>query len=381
MRYFLIAGEASGDLHASNLIAALKEQDHQAEFCGLGGDLMKQQGAELVCHYKDMAYMGFVDVITHLGSILGIMGKACSAIENFKPDMVILIDYPSFNLKIARYVKKNMPGVPVFYYIAPKLWAWKSWRIKSIKKYVDRVFSILPFEVDWFGQRGCKVDYVGNPCVDSVSNRKHKDESLDDFKQRTGVAVDKPIIALLAGSRVSEIKKNLPLMIEAAGEHEDFQMIVAGAPSIDKNLYKDYVDGQRVKIVYGETYELLQQSRAAIVTSGTATLETALLRVPQVVVYYLGGGKLFYSVLSKIIRVKFISLVNLITDKEVVKELYSYWLTVDNIKKELNSILCDGQSRDAMLNNYDKLIETLGSEPVSKRAARGMIEVWNELKK
>lgn len=380
MKYFVIAGEASGDLHASNLIAALRQQDDKAEFCGLGGDLMAAQGTRLVRHYRDMAYMGFVDVVLHLRSILGNMSAACDALKDFCPDMVILVDYPSFNLKIAEYVKKNLPGVPVFYYIAPKLWAWKSWRIKAIKKYVDRVFSILPFEVEWFGQRDCSVDYVGNPCVDAVNARNHKNESLDDFASRNSLKTDKPFLALLAGSRVSEIKQNLPVMLQAAASFPDFRLVIAGAPSIDKDLYIPFIKDYDVDIVYGETYELLQQAHSAVVTSGTATLETALMEVPQVVVYHIGGGKLLYKILTSFIKVKFISLVNLITDKEVVKELYSYMLSVDSLKAELQAFLYPGEYRDRMMENYRQLKNTLGDEPVSVRAARDMINTWREIR-
>lgn len=380
MRYFVIAGEPSGDLHASNLLHALKQQDTDAVFKGLGGDLMQAQGCELVQHYRDMAYMGFVEVILHLKTILGIMSKAKQAIVDFKPDVVILVDYPSFNLQLAKFVKKSMPGTPVFYYIAPKVWAWKSWRVKSIRKYVDRVFSILPFEVDWFKQRGCEVSYVGNPCVDAVEAREHKGETLNEFAARTGIPTDKPILALLPGSRTRELAHNLPDMLAAAAAYPQYHTVIAGAPAMDHALYAQYTNGYDCSVVYGETYQLLQQAHAAVVTSGTATLETALMRVPQVVVYQIDGGKVVYWILRKLIKVKDVSLVNLIAGKGVVTELVSYMFTPENIKAELAKIVGDGTDRQRMLNDYDALINLLGTEPVSQRAAREMVERLNKMK-
>ena len=241
MKYFIIAGEASGDLHASGLLKALKKKDHEAEFMGLGGDMMHDEGCTLVKHYRDMAYMGFIAVITHLGKILQNMKDCKKAIVEFKPDIVILVDYPSFNLQIAEFVKKNLPGTPVHYYIAPKLWAWKEYRLKNIKKYVDRVYSILPFEVEWFGKRGYKVDYVGNPCADAVYNRPDQDETFDSFV--TSQYLDnKPIIALLAGSRVREIRSSLPKMLEATKKIDGYQLVIAGAPSIEESLYDKIIE-------------------------------------------------------------------------------------------------------------------------------------------
>lgn len=374
MKYFVIAGEASGDLHASNLLRALKEQDPEAQFKGLGGDLMAAQGCKLVQHYRDMAYMGFVDVIIHLRTILDIMSKAKQAVQDYRPDVVILVDYPSFNLQMAKYVKKNLPGTTVFYYIAPKVWAWKSWRVKSIRKYVDRVFSILPFEVEWFGKRGCEVSYVGNPCVDAVEAREHKGETVTEFSARTGVPTGKPLLALLPGSRVSELSGNLPDMLKAASAFPQFHIVIAGAPALPKDLYNQYTKDFNCSVVYGETYQLLQQAELAVVTSGTATLETALMRVPQVVVYQIAGGKIVYWILRKIIRVKSVSLVNLIADREVVTELLGYNFNAVSLKDELGKLVAPAEKRQRMLAEYGELAEQLGSEPVSKRAAREMLE-------
>lgn len=375
MKYFIIAGEASGDLHASNLMAALKEQDSQTEFCFLGGDLMAAQGGKMIRHYRDMAFMGFVPVLLHARTILQNIKDCKQAILDFQPDALILVDYPSFNLKMAQFVKENLKNVPVFYYISPKLWAWKEYRLKSIKKYVDKVYSILPFEVDWYKQRDYAVDYVGNPCVDAVANRQHKDEPRESFLQRNDLP-DRPILALLAGSRVQEIKSSLPKMLEAASAYPDYQVVIAGAPSIDKSLYESYLKDYSAKIVFGETYELLQQSELAVVTSGTATLETALLRVPQVVVYMISGGWIFHQILNLFIRVENVSLVNLIANKRLVSELLIEDFTVENLKKEISRLL-QKEYRDEVLAGYDQLIETLGDEPVSQKTARLILTELN----
>lgn len=372
MKYFVIAGEASGDLHASNLMAALKRRDEEADFCFLGGDLMQAQGGRMIRHYKEMAFMGFVPVLMNLRTILRNAKDCKSAIEEYKPDVLILVDYPSFNLQMAKFVKEKLPNVPVFYYISPKLWAWKEYRLKSIKKYVDRVYSILPFEVDWFAQRAYEVDYVGNPCVDAVSNRPHKDESKEDFLLRNQLE-DKPILALLSGSRVQEIRKSLPIMLKAGEKHSDYQMVIAGAPSIDSSLYDELIQGYNARVVYGETYELLQQSHMAVVTSGTATLETALLRVPQVVVYMLSGGKWVHQFLRLFINADMISLVNLIPQKHLVKELVMEDFTVEKVSQELERLQTPA-CREQMLNDYDDLIELLGNEPVSEKASRMMLD-------
>ncbi|MBR2261653.1 MAG: lipid-A-disaccharide synthase [Paludibacteraceae bacterium] len=371
MKYFIIAGEASGDLHASNLMASLKIIDEKAEFCMLGGDLMIAQGGTLIRHYKDMAFMGFIPVLLHIRTVLKNIKDCKQAILDFKPDALILVDYPSFNLKMAQFVKENMSGVRVFYYISPKLWAWKAYRLKAIKKYVDKVYSILPFEVDWFKQRGYEVTYVGNPCVDAIANRPHKDESRQTFLQRNGLK-DQPIMALLCGSRVQEIKKSLPLMLQAAASFPEYQLVIAGAPSIDRSLYASLMNGSSATVLLNETYELLQQSELAVVTSGTATLETALLRTPQVVVYKMSGGWLFHRFLELFIKVENVSLVNLIANKRLVEELIIEEFTVENLKKAILR-LQNEEYRTQVLQGYDQLIESLGDTPVSEKTARLML--------
>jgi lipid-A-disaccharide synthase len=378
MRYFVIAGEASGDLHASNLIKSIKKEDADALFCGLGGDLMEAEGVRLIRHYRDMAFMGFIPVLLHAKTILGNI-KACKeAIKEFIPDILILVDYPSFNLKMAQFVKENMSDVTVYYYISPKLWAWKEYRLKSMKRYVDKIFSILPFEVDWFSERGLEVEYVGNPCVDAIENRAHKNESRTDFEERTGVD-SRPILALLAGSRVQEVKSSLPIMLDSASQYKDYQVVVAGVKSIDSALYRNIMKGYDAKVVYNETYELLQQSEIAVVTSGTATLETALIRVPEVVVYKMSGGWLFHRFLEFFIRVPYISLVNLIAQKWLVQELVIEEFTAERLSKEIDK-LRNEEYRKNMLQGYDDLIALLGKDSVSDRAAHAMLSQYNQSK-
>lgn len=378
MRYFVIAGEASGDLHASNLIKSIKKEDADALFCGLGGDLMEAEGVRLIRHYRDMAFMGFIPVLLHAKTILGNI-KACKeAIKEFIPDILILVDYPSFNLKMAQFVKENMSDVTVYYYISPKLWAWKEYRLKSMKRYVDKIFSILPFEVDWFSECGLEVEYVGNPCVDAIENRAHKNESRTDFEERTGVD-SRPILALLAGSRVQEVKSSLPIMLDSASQYKDYQVVVAGVKSIDSALYRNIMKGYDAKVVYNETYELLQQSEIAVVTSGTATLETALMRVPEVVVYKMSGGWLFHRFLELFIRVPYISLVNLIAQKWLVQELVIEEFTAERLSKEIDK-LRNEEYRKNMLQGYDDLIALLGKDSVSDRAAHAMLSQYNQSK-
>ena len=285
MKYYLIVGEASGDLHASHLMQALERQDPEADFRFFGGEKMQAVGGTLVRHYRELAYMGFIPVLLHLPTILRNMRQCKDDIRGWKPDVVILVDYPGFNLKIAKYVHAEL-NIPVYYYISPKIWAWKEYRIKNIKRDVDELFSILPFEVAFFeGKHRYPIHYVGNPTADEVrSFREGYDESPEAFRRRYGLS-DKPIIALLAGSRQQEIKDNLPAMIEAATSFPDYQLVLAGAPSIDDGYYRKFIEGQPVTLVHNDTYALLAQSAAALVTSGTATLETALFDVPQVVCY------------------------------------------------------------------------------------------------
>ena len=376
MKYYLIVGEASGDLHASNLMGALKELDKEADFRFFGGDLMSEVGGTRVKHYKELAYMGFIPVLLHLRTIFKNMDICKADIVQWNPDVVVLVDYPGFNLKVAEYLKKHT-SIPVYYYISPKIWAWKEYRIKNIKRDVDELFSILPFEVPFFKEHQYPIHYVGNPCVDAVDNfRKEQQESLEDYVQDNGLE-DKPIIALLAGSRKQEIKDNLPIMLEAAKEFVDcYQLVLAGAPSMDEASYQKYLrEDVPVKIVFGQTYRLLQQADAALVTSGTATLETALFRVPQVVCYYVAMGKLISWLRRKILKVKYISLVNLVADKEIVRELVADGMTVSNVKNELDALLNNAAYRNQMLAEYDRMIHILGPSGASRRAASKMLEL------
>ena len=376
MKYYLIVGEASGDLHASNLMRALKERDSEADFRFFGGDLMSAVGGTRVKHYKELAYMGFIPVLLHLRTIFANMDKCKQDIVAWNPDVVILVDYPGFNLKIAEYVKKHT-DIPVHYYISPKIWAWKEYRIKNIKRDVDELFSILPFEVDFFKGHQYPIHYVGNPCVDAVDAfQKENVESFAEFMKDNSLD-DKPIVALLAGSRKQEIKDNLPKMLEAARPFVgECQLVLAGAPGIDPAYYQQYVrEDVPLKIVFGQTYRLLQQAKAALVTSGTATLETALFRVPQVVCYYISMGKLVSFLRRKVLKVKYISLVNLVANKEVVRELVADTMKVGNVRAELDALLHDENYRNAMFQEYDCMIKILGPAGASHQAASKMIEL------
>lgn len=373
MKYYLIVGEASGDLHASNLMKALMAEDPEAEFRFFGGDLMTAVGGTCVKHYRELAYMGFIPVLLHLRTIFSNMDRCKHDIEAWKPDVLILVDYPGFNLKIAAYIKKHTQ-IPIYYYISPKIWAWKEYRIKNIRRDVDKLFSILPFEVDFFNGHHYPVDYVGNPCVDAVDGFLRTDtETKEQFCQRLNLESSRPIIALLAGSRKQEIKDNLSRMMEASRSFPQYQFVIAGAPGIASEFYSHYLsDG--AKIVFGETYRLLRHSEAALVTSGTATLETALFRVPQVVCYYTAAGKLVSFLRRHILKVKYISLVNLVSGSEVVTELVADGMTVDNIRRELSAIIEGGSRRMQMLSGYDRMIQILGTPGASERAAKLMVK-------
>lgn len=368
MKYFLIAGEASGDLHASNLMAALKEKDPEADFRFFGGDLMQAVGGTLVKHYREMAFMGFIPVLLNLRTILNNMKTCQEDIRRYQPDVVILIDYPGFNLKIAKFVKTVL-HLPVYYYISPKIWAWKQYRIKDFRRYVDRMFCILPFETEFFRKLNYSVDYVGNPSVDSVAQYKKKQVSgADTFIADEGLA-DKPILALLAGSRRQEIKDNLPTMLEVAAAYPDYQPVIAGAPGLEPDYYKQHIGNHPARIVFGKTYDLLQHSRAALVTSGTATLETSLFRVPQVVCYYVAAGRLASFIFRNFFHTKYISLVNLIAGREVVQELFGARFSYQQIRDELGKILHDTAYRQQMLDGYDEIICLLGKPGASQRTA------------
>lgn len=376
MKYYLIVGEASGDLHASNLMRAIQALDPEAEFRFFGGDLMRKVGGTLVRHYRDLAYMGFIPVLLHLRTIFRNMDFCKRDVERWRPDVLILVDYPGFNLKIAQYIKRHTE-IPIYYYISPKIWAWKEYRIKNIKRDIKELFSILPFEVDFYKGHDYPIHYVGNPCVDAVDAFLRSDkESRAEFLESNGLD-NRPVVALLAGSRKQEIKDNLPLMIEASKDFPQFQFVVAGAPGIETSYYNKYIDG-RTKIVYGATYRLLKHAHAALVTSGTATLETALFHVPQVVCYYTSFGRLVSFLRRHILKVRYISLVNLVANQEVVTELVADGMTVRNVSCDLQKILPEGPERSRMLSDYERLCEILGSAGASARAAAAMLSCLRE---
>ena len=371
MRYYIIAGEASGDLHASNLMKEIKEEDPTAEFRFWGGDLMQAQGGELVKHYRETAFMGFVTVLKNLGKIRANFSLCEKDFLKYKPDVLILVDYPGFNLRMAKFAKKN--GIRVHYYISPKIWAWKEGRVKKIKAYVDRMFTIFPFETEFYKKHNYEVSFGGNPLLDAIENRPNRDESFEDFTTKNKLSA-KPIVALLAGSRKQEIERLLPVMLDVVDEFPDYQFVVAAAPSITKEFYSQVVGSRNVKFVYEQTYDLLQQSKAALVTSGTATLETALLRIPQVVCYITSGGKLLYAIGKRLLKVKYISLVNLVMDKLIVKELIQQYCNKESVSEELKLILEEGNHRTNMLNDYQLLHEKLGGAGASARFAKLIVE-------
>ncbi len=377
MKYYLIAGEASGDLHASRLMKALKEKDMAADFRFFGGDLMSAVGGTRVKHYRELAYMGFVPVLTHLPTIFRNMALCKKDILEYAPDAVILVDYPGFNLNIAKFVHAKT-SIPVYYYISPKIWAWKEYRIKNIRRDVDELFSILPFEVDFYeNKHHYPIHYVGNPTADEVAEFKRQyAETETEFKRANNLSL-KPIIALLAGSRRQEIKDNLPFMVRAAKKvaGTKFQIVVAGAPGIEPEYYSRFLKGTGVKIVYGKTYPLLSHSRAAAVTSGTATLETALFKVPQVVCYKTPLPKFIGFLRRHLLKVKYISLVNLIAGHEVVKELVADTFSEENIAEELALLAGDTPTRAAMMRHYGELKTALGEKNAADNAAKIMTEL------
>ena len=396
MKYYLIAGEASGDLHASRLMRSLKQQDPHAEFRFYGGDQMAGEGGTLVKHYRELAYMGFIPVLLHLPTILSNMRRAKQDIRQWQPNVVILVDYPGFNLNIAKYVHKHRL-CPVYYYIAPKIWAWKEYRIKNIKRDVDELFSILPFEVDFFeGKHHYPIHYVGNPTVNEVipnqptptpPEGRGLDTGINDCGQQghhlpslgeeSGVDVRSGIIALLAGSRRQEIKENLPMMIQAAKRvAKDYELVLAGAPAIEEAYYEPFIKGTGVRLVKNQTFDLLSQAHAALVTSGTATLETALFGVPQVVCYKTAMPTLFGWLRKKFLKVKYVSLVNLIADREVVTELVADTFSQENIEHELSLLLpSDSPARKTMLDGYAEVRRRLGTECAPDNAARIMTQL------
>lgn len=370
MKYFIIAGEASGDLHASHLMAGLKLKDQEAEFCFFGGDLMAAQGGTLLRHYREMAFMGFFTVLLNLKQIRKNFKLAEEKLLDFQPDVLILVDYPGFNLRMARFAKEN--NIRTFYYISPKIWAWKTGRVKKVKKYVDELFAIFPFEEEFYHKYGYRIRYVGNPTVDELAVRPNKDQSFQEFIQENNLE-DRPVVALLAGSRRQEIKLILPVLVKVAEQFPAYQFVIAGAPSLSPELYRASMEGRVLPILFGKTYELLQQSKAAVVASGTATLETAVINTPQVVCYIMELGR-FTSILKKyFLKIPWFSLVNLVMDKEIVKEFFQENCTPEAVGGELKKLLEDNSYREEMLQNYKLMLAKLGPPGCAERAAGEMV--------
>ena len=370
--YFISAGEPSGDLHASELIKEIKRQDKGARFVFLGGDLMASESGTLpLIHYNKMAFMGFSEVLRNLSLIFGNLATAKNALRQSSPDCLILVDYPSFNLKLAKEAKRL--GIKVYWYISPKVWAWKEYRVKTIRRTVDKVLCILPFEVDFYRRHGVSVSYVGNPSLEEVDRRLKECPSIEEFRRINGLEGNKPIIALVPGSRRGEIKNNLPIMIEAAARFEGYTAVVAGAPGIAKDFYTGFTD---LPVVDGQTLFLMRLSSAALVTSGTATLECALARTPQVVCYRANGSKLSYNLMKMILKVRHVSLPNLIADKSVIPEMLVHLCTVDSVAEKLGGILPGGSEREAQLDGYRLMRDRLGEYGAAMRAAE---EIKNDL--
>lgn len=364
MKYYLIAGEASGDLHGSNLMKALKQKDPEALFRFFGGDLMLAEGGTLRMHYSEMAFMGFIEVIANLSTVLKNIKTAKRDILNYDPDVLILIDFPGFNMKIAEFAKNKR--IKVFYYISPKVWAWNQKRVLKIKKFVDRMFCILPFEVEFYRTWGMEVDYVGNPILDAIASN----EPDDQFKINHGLDV-RPIVALLPGSRKQELERVLPEMLGTASRFPQYQFVIAGAPSFCEDDYIQYLGGRKIPVIFGATYNLLLNSKAALVTSGTATLETALLGIPQVVLYK--GNPVSIAIARMLVKIRYISLVNLVMNEGIVKELIQQDCISSKIGDELDLILNDTNYRTGMLINYQQLAERMGRAGASGRTAELML--------
>ncbi len=372
MKYYIIAGEASGDLHGSNLMRALKQHDPKAEFQYFGGDLMQAVDGKLVKHYREMAFMGIINVLLNLRTI-GRNMKFCQRdIREFKPDVLILIDYPGFNLRMAKFAKQI--GIPVYYYISPKVWAWKEHRVKKIKAFVDEMFTILPFETAFYEKHHFPVNYVGNPLMDSVASFRENAPSKEEFLKKNALN-EKPIVALLSGSRKHEIKQTLPVMKKAAVNFPGFQFVVAGVASVDAEVYEKILSDFPAPVLYNQTYELLDNAHTALVASGTATLEAALLGVPQAVLYRFAGGWIFQFIMKTFfLKVKWASLPNLILNKEAIKEYIQVNMTLNNVRSELERLLFEQEYRNKIMSDYSRLREMIGKPGSSERAAKQMIE-------
>lgn len=377
MKYYIIAGEASGDLHGSNLIRELKKADPQAQFRFFGGNLMVEAaGGGLVRHYREMAFMGIVNVILNIRTIAGYMNLCQKDLLQYSPDLLILIDYPGFNLKIARFAKAR--GIKVFYYIAPKVWAWKEYRVKKLKAFVDEIFSILPFEVEFFRKYGMSVHYMGNPLIDSVVSFRSAAVPGKHFFEKNNLD-DRPVVALLAGSRKQEVKNTLPVMRRSVEGFSSFQFVVAGVRTVDRAVYEAALKGSDISVIFDQTYDLLNNSFAALVASGTASLETALFNVPQAVMYRLEGGwPVFWLMKYILLHVKWVSLPNLILGKEAVKEYLQVQMTVANIREELKRLLFDKDYRSEIIDDYGRLKELTGAAGSSQRTAAKMVELLIE---
>lgn len=373
MKYMLIAGEASGDLHAADLIKAIKKFDPEAEFRFFGGDLMaKEARRNPDLHYREMNVMGFSEVIRKLPAIMRNFGRARKLIDEYRPDALILVDYPGFNLKMAKYAHKR--GIATHYFISPKVWAWKEYRVKAIKKYVDHMYSILPFEVAFYKKHGYDVTYVGNPSVQEIAHSLGHIPPKKHFMERQGIEDERPLIAILPGSRQGEIRNNLPLMIKAAKRFTDFQYVVAAAPSVPEKFYREVAQDPGLKVAFGTTHTLLKYSQAAIVTSGTATLETALIGTPQVVVYRANGMKISYKIMEKLLKVRYVSLPNLIANNNVVPELLVHNCTVENISRELGPLLQPSPKREWQLAGYRTMNRKLGTYIAAEFAAELIVD-------
>jgi lipid-A-disaccharide synthase len=373
MKYYLISGEASGDLHGSNLMRALKIADPEARFRFFGGDLMQAEGGTLVKHYREMAFMGILNVALNLKTI-GRNMKICEQdLLEYRPDVLILIDYPGFNLRMAEFAKRH--NIRVFYYISPKVWAWKEYRVKKIKAFVDEMFTILPFETRFFEKHGIKVHFVGNPLMDSIDSFRKKAVPKEQFLHENNFD-DRPIVALLSGSRKQEIKNTLPVMKKAAACYPEFQFVVAGVSSIDPGMYEKILQGFPIPVIYNQTYDILNHAHSALVASGTATLETALFGVPQTVLYRVEGGWLTQVIMKKFfLKVEWASLPNLILNKEALKEYIQVNLTFKNVKNELHRLLYEQDYRRKIMDDYNRLNELMGEPGTSERAAQKMVDL------
>ncbi len=376
MKYYIIAGEASGDLHGSNLMKELKRADEQAEFRFFGGDLMQAVGGELVKHYREMAFMGFVNVVLNLRAINRNMNLCKKDLLRFQPDVLILIDYPGFNLQIAKFAKQH--SIKVFYYISPKIWAWKEYRIKKIKAFVDEMFTIFPFETEFYKKHNFKVHYVGNPLMDSIAEFQKIALNKADFVARFGFD-KRPLVALLSGSRVQEIKRTLPLMVKISQFFPDFQFVVAGVKSVGDELYQSQLEGSDVKIIFDQTYNILNNAHTALVASGTAALETALFNVPQTVIYKVEGGWLIDLIMRNfVLKTIGVSLPNIIMNEEIITELIQKKMTLKNVKAEMEKLLYNENYRKKIKTDYSRLNSLMGKPGSSQRAAGKMVELMRQ---